>query len=82
LSQRPIRKEEVELLERMEREPLGRTVVDEALLESLHKRGMIEQRRDVWTLTTRARTYLLRRKTLARGKRKKAPRREESGMGS
>lgn len=69
------------MLERMEREPLGRSVVDESVLESLHKRGMIEQRRDVWTLTARAKTYLMRRKALARGKRKKAPRREDSGMG-
>jgi hypothetical protein len=82
LSQRPIRKEEVEMLERMEREPLGRSPVDETILESLAKRGMIEQRRDVWSLTSRAKTYLLRRKVLARGKRKKAPRREDSGMGS
>jgi hypothetical protein len=81
LSQRPIRKEEVEMLERMEREPLGRSVVDETVLESLHKRGLIEQRRDVWLLTARARTFLLRRKVLARGKRKKAPRRDDSGMG-
>jgi hypothetical protein len=81
VAQRPIRKDEVDMLERMEREPLGRWVVDETILESLAKRGMIEQRRDVWMLTARAKTYLMRRKALAKGKRKKAPRRDESGMG-
>ena len=79
---RPIRKDEVEMLERMAREPLGRTVVDEAILDSLEKRGLVEQKRDTWSLTARAKTFLLRRKQVTRGKRKRAPTRDDGSMGS
>jgi ribosomal protein S19E (S16A) len=79
---RPIRKDEVELLERMAREPLGRAPVDEAILESLEKRGLVEQKRDTWSITTRGKTLLMRRKQMTRSKRKRTPTRDDGSMGS
>ena len=79
---RPIRKDEVELLERMAREPLGRAPVDEALLESLEKRGLVEQKRDTWGVTARGKTFLLRRKQATRSKRKRPPTRDDGSMGT
>ena len=70
-SRRPIRKEEIEMLEALGRGSVGRANVNEEILESLTKRGLVEQRLAKWLLTSRGKTLLARRKALERGKRKK-----------
>jgi hypothetical protein len=66
----PLRKADVEVLESMERGLRGGIVIEDETLERLLKLGLVEERkRGVWSLTVRARTYLLRRKSLKRGKR-------------
>jgi hypothetical protein len=75
-----MRKTDVEVLEAMERGIRGGVPVEEDVLERLVKLGMIEERkRDTYTLTVRARTYLLRRKSVLRGRKK--PKTESGPMG-
>jgi hypothetical protein len=70
----PLRKTDVETMEAMERGVRGGLMVDEDILERLVKLGMIEERkRGTYTLTVRAKTYLLRRKSVLRGRKKKNP---------
>jgi hypothetical protein len=72
--QPPLRKNEVEAMEAMERGVRGGLLFEEELLERLQKMGMIEERkRGTYTLTVRAKTYLLRRKSVLRGRKKKNP---------
>jgi hypothetical protein len=66
----PIRKQELETLESIARGQTDQAVYDEAILARLVELGMIEMRRNKWLLTTRAKTDLLRRKTLKRGRKK------------
>jgi hypothetical protein len=69
-----MRKTDVEVMEAMERGIRGGVIVDEDVLDRLTKLGMIEERkRGTYTLTTRAKTYLLRRKSVLRGRKKKNP---------
>jgi hypothetical protein len=66
----PIRKLELETLESIARAQKDQAVYDDAILARLVELGMIEMRRNKWLLTTRAKTDLLRRKSLKRGKKK------------
>jgi predicted transcriptional regulator len=69
-----MRKTDVEVMEAMERGIRGGVVVDEDVLDRLIKLGMVEERkRGTYTLTARAKTYLLRRKSVLRGRKKKNP---------
>jgi hypothetical protein len=69
-----LRKADVEVMETMERGVRGGTFFEEDVLERLVKLGMIEERkRGTYTLTVRAKTYLLRRKSVLRGRKKKNP---------
>jgi hypothetical protein len=65
----PIRKMELETLEAIARNQQDQAVFDDAILARLVELGMIEARRNKWILTTRAKTDLLRRKTLKRGRK-------------
>jgi hypothetical protein len=74
VARQPLRKTDVEVMESMERGVRGGVLFEEDVLERLQKMGMIEERkRDTWTLTVRAKTYLLRRKSVLRGRKKKNP---------
>jgi hypothetical protein len=66
----PIRKIELETLESIARAQADQAVYDDAILARLVELGMIEMRRNKWLLTMRAKTDLLRRKTLKRGRKK------------
>ncbi|MGH8030738.1 MAG: hypothetical protein ACREO3_12485 [Arenimonas sp.] len=66
----PIRKQELEMLESLSRSQADQAVYDEAILARLVELGLIEMRRNKWILTVRAKTDLLRRKSLKRGKKK------------
>ena len=75
-----MRKGDVEVIEAMERGLRGGTVIEDDVLDRLLKLGMIEVRkRDTYTLTTKARTYLLRRKSVLRGRKK--PKSDTGPMG-
>lgn len=65
----PIRKLELETLEAIARNQQDQAVFDDAILARLVELGMIEARRNKWILTTRAKTDLLRRKSLKRGRK-------------
>ena len=65
----PIRKFELETLEAIARNQQDQAVFDDAILARLVQLGMIEERRNKWILTTRAKTDLLRRKSVKRGKK-------------
>jgi hypothetical protein len=68
----PIRKSDVETLESMERGQTTGTYYEEEVLERLVKLGMLEERKKgVLSLTVRAKTYLLRRKSVKRGRKPK-----------
>jgi hypothetical protein len=72
VARQPLRKTDVEVMEAMERGVRGGVLFEEDVLERLLKMGMIEERkRGTWTLTVRAKTYLLRRKSVLRGRKKK-----------
>jgi hypothetical protein len=65
-----MRKGDVEMLEAMERGLRGGTIIEDDVLDRLLKLGMLEVRkRDTYTLTNKARTYLLRRKSVKRGRK-------------
>jgi hypothetical protein len=66
----PIRKAELETLEALARNRQDQAVFDDAILARLVELGMIEMRGSKWLLTMRAKTDLLRRKSLKRGKKK------------
>lgn len=65
----PIRKYELETLEAIARGQADQAVYDDAILLRLVEMGLIEERRHKWILTTRAKTDLLRRKSLKRGRK-------------
>ena len=69
----PIRKHELETLESIARGQADQAVYDDAILARLVELGMIEMRRTKWLLTVRAKTDLLRRKSLKRGRKKVKP---------
>ncbi len=69
----PIRKLELETLESIARGQADQAIYDDAILARLVELGMIEMRRNKWLLTVRAKTDLLRRKTLKRGKKRVKP---------
>ena len=70
MPRQPLRKADVEVLESMERGLRGGIVIEDETLERLLKLGLVEEKkRGIWSLTVRARTYLLRRKSLKRGKK-------------
>jgi hypothetical protein len=66
----PIRKAELETLEALARARQDQAVFDDAILARLVELGLIEMRGNKWLLTMRAKTDLLRRKSLKRGKKK------------
>jgi hypothetical protein len=72
VARQPLRKTDVETMEALERGIRGGVPIEDDVIERLLKLGMIEERkRGAWSLTVRAKTYLLRRKSVLRGKRKK-----------
>ena len=72
MARQPLRKTDVETMEALERGIRGGVPIEDDVIERLLKLGMIEERkRGTWSLTVRAKTYLLRRKSVLRGKRKK-----------
>jgi hypothetical protein len=66
----PIRKIELETLESIARGQADQAVYDDSILARLVELGLIELRRNKWLLTMRAKTDLLRRKSLKRGRKK------------
>jgi hypothetical protein len=79
----PLRKSDVEVMEAMDRGQNTGTHVDEEILERLVKLGMLEERRKgVLSLTVRAKTYLLRRKSVKRGRKTKSSDASSGTMGS
>ena len=73
MPRQPLRKTDVESLEALERGIRGGVLLEDDVVERLLKLGMIEERkRGTWSLTVRAKTYLLRRKSVLRGKKKKS----------
>ena len=82
MPRQPLRKTDVEMMEAMERGVRGGVLLEDEVLERLIKLGMIEERkRGTYTLTVRAKTYLLRRKSVLRGRKTKNPASSGSGMG-
>ena len=72
MARQPLRKTDVETMEALERGIRGGVPIEDDVIERLLKLGMIEERkRGTWSLTVRAKTDLLRRKSVLRGKKKK-----------
>ena len=66
----PIRKDEFSALESLKRGPVRRDGEGgDAAFQSLSQRGMAEEKRGTWQLTTRGKTTLQRKSGIRRGSR-------------
>ena len=66
----PLRKEEVETLERISRKQLDMSQTDDTILGRLVSLGLVEERRGNYTVTSRGAMELTRRKSVSRTSRR------------
>jgi len=62
----PLRKEEIETLERISRKQLDVSQTDETVLGRLVSLGLVEERRGTYTVSSRGSMELIRRKSVSR----------------
>ena len=62
----PLRKEELETLERISRKQMDVSQTDENVLARLLSLGLVEERRGTWTVSSRGSMELIRRKSVSR----------------